>query len=138
MTGHSRDLIPHDRQAVIDQTAHTTSSLVFVDLPNATLTTKDLGEKGNYLLLFAIIISASVANTTASFRITVDGNPLTPMGRTLVIKTNNADIGVTFTGFGDDVPAGSVLQVEWKTDKGTLTLAEFNFVVDGVEESVVL
>ncbi len=129
-----REPIFHDRQFVADQTTQTTTSLVFVDITGATLTTKDLGQEGNYETIFTLVIQATQANTLASFRILVNGNPISPMARTLLIKTNNADLGVTFAAFAEDLVVGDVLQVQWKTDKGTITLSEFTLLIDGIPE----
>lgn len=128
----------HDRQFVVDQVSQNTSSLVFVDITNAILTAKDLEDEGNYDVIFSFMISPSVANTLASFEILVNGAPITIMPRTLLLKTNGAQVTPTFLGFSEDIVAGDVVTVQWKTDKGTLTMDEFNFKIDGMVEDRVI
>jgi len=124
----------HDRQLVVDQTAHTTSSSTFEDLPNATFTAKDLNQISNYLGSFSILISPDTANTTVSFRITINGSPV-GIEREVLLRTNNADVGFTFLGDFTGVVEGDVIQAQWKTDKGVATMSEFNFVIDGIPEA---
>lgn len=134
----NREPIFHDRQFVIDQVSQNTSSLIFVDITNAEITTKDLAVESNYSVFFTLIISGSVANTIASFQILANGGPISMMPRTVNLKTNNADLGATFMGAVEDINGDDVLQVQWKTDKGTLTLSEFNFFIDGIPEHRVI
>lgn len=128
----------HDRQFVIDQVSQNTSSTSFVDVNNATITTKDLEDIGNYTINISLVIQASQANTLASFTILINGTPTAAMDRIILIKTNNFDIGVTFFGISTGLVAGDVLQIQWKTDKGTITLSEFNFTIDGIQEVKVI
>lgn len=132
MSPSEREPIFHDRQFVIDQTPQTTSSLTFVDVTNAVLTTKDLAQTANYTVVFAFIISASVANTIATFTVNVNGVPMSQVPRTVSIKANNSDLGNTFLGVAETLEASDVIQAQWKTDKGILTMAEFNFLIDGI------
>lgn len=127
----------HDRQCTIDETSQTTSSLTFVDVTGASLTTTDLGQPEVYVLWFSVLVSASLNNTTASFRLTVDGVP-SSMDRKLFLKVKDQDVGFTFMGCAEDVGTGSVFQAEWATDNGTLTLAEYNLVIDGIPSSRVI
>ncbi len=127
-----------DRQFVSNQIPQNTSSGTFVDVTGATLTTKNLRQDGNYLILLPVSVSASVANTTAQFRILVNGSPISGMPRNLVLKTSNTDVGFTFAVFTDGITDGDVFQVQWLTDKGTLTLNEFDFLMDGIAEELVV
>jgi len=122
----------HDRQTVADQNTQVTTLIdTFEDITNATLTTKNLGQRGNYSFFFSIVAQASAANTMATFQLLING---TPEGapRTLSIKTNNQDIGTTILGLLEGVTGGDVLQAQWKTDKGVLTMSEFNILIDGI------
>lgn len=128
----------HDRQTVVDQSTHVTTLIdTFEDIPTAILTAKDLGQEGNYAFEFSLIVQASSANTIASFRLLVNGTPES-LPRALSIKTNNQDIGTTFLGNLEDIVDGDVLQAQWTTDKGTLTMSEFNIRIDGIPESRVI
>ena len=126
-----REPIFHDRQAVIDQSGTMTSSASFVDIPGATITTVELGQPATYLIWFSVLLSPSVAITLASFRVLVDGVPVAPMARTISLKTVNQDVGFTFMG-KFEMEGSKVIQGQWMTDKGTLTMVEFNIALDGI------
>jgi len=130
--------ISHDRQFIIDQTPQSTSSGTFVDITNATLTTKDLGETGNYTVSFGFLVSPSVALTVASFRLLKNGSPLGISSLMVSLKTLGQDIGVPFKADATGIVDGDVLQVQWFTDKGSITLAQFDFSMDGIPETRVL
>ena len=52
-----REPIFHDRQFVIDQVLQSTTSSTFVDITNAVLTTKDLGQSASYDIFFSVSVS---------------------------------------------------------------------------------
>lgn len=120
----------HDRQCSLNENSQNTSSTSFVNITGATLTTKDLGSTGSYVIWFTVLISASLNNTTASFRLLEDGSPV---GAELhiTLRTKDLDIGYTLTE-GIDSEANVVFQLQWKTDIGTLTLQEHNLTIDGI------
>ncbi len=133
-----REPIFHDRQFTASAGSQTTSSPTFVDITGATLTTKDLSQESNYSLMFSFIVSPSVANTTATFRLLVDGVPFSPMGKSLLLKTNNADVSDTFLGFITGISAGEIIKFQWQTDIGVLTLSDFSFLIDGIPDARVI
>ena len=128
----------HDRQFVTSSNSQSTSSLTLVDIVGATLTLKNLEEEGNYTIFFSLIVSATIANTIVSFQLLVNGIPFSIMTRDLTIKTNNNDVSDTFIGIGLNLIEGDIMQLQWKTDKGTVTLSEFNFLIDGIREERVV
>lgn len=122
----------HDRQCTANETPQSTSSTTFVPVTGATLTTGDLSLTANYTLFFAIAIEASLNNTTASFRFLSDGVPMET--RTLFLKVKDQEVGFTFLNCETGIEAGDVFTVEWKTDKGTIEIEDFNFLIDGIQE----
>lgn len=129
----------HDRQFVNNENPESTSSTEFVDLPAAELTTKDLGVNGSYTLAFSMLISGSLNNTKASIRLLVDGVPLADEGTiNVVLKVKDLDVGYTLHGIASSIPAGTVLKAQYKTDIGTITVTEFNIIMDGVSEARVI
>jgi len=128
-----REPIFHDRHCIIDQDTQTTSSSTFTDLTNATFKTGDLGSPANYLISFAVIVSASSANTTASFKVLVNGI-LADTTRNILIKTSGIDLGFTMLACSENSAANVDVQLQWATDKGTLTLSEFGIIADGIPE----
>lgn len=133
-----REPLFHDRQFKADQTSHSTSSNVLVDLVGATLTTKDLDQMANYSVWFSVLISPSASNTTASFTLLAGGVPIAPMARILPLRITGGDVGMTFMGQVEAVSGVKVLQIQWATDKGTITMSEYNLLIDGITEVRIL
>ncbi len=130
--------IVHDRQSVESAIPQSTTSNTFVDVIGGTITTKDLGQEGTYQISTPVVVSASLNNTIASFRITLDGNQIGDVS-IINIKIKDFDIGFTFTGtLPGTVTADQVMQVQYATDKGTLLLSEFSMTVDGIPASRVV
>lgn len=120
----------HDRQCVIDENTQSTASTTFVDVTDATLTTTDLGSTGTYLLWFSVLLQSSLNNTEASFRLVEDGSPV-GMERHIILRIKEQDVGYTILGC-IEAEDGVVMKLQWKTDIGTITLQEFNIIVDGI------
>ncbi len=128
----------HDRQSVLSEVENSTSSLTYVDLPDGSLTTKSLAVDGSYIAVFSLLISASLNNTIANFRILINDVPLNANGVNIMLKTKDLDIGFTLSSVLSDIPPGAILKVQYKTDKGTITVPEFNAAIDGVPQSRVV
>ena len=128
----------HDRQFMFNEDVESTSSTDFVDLPGAELTTKNLSIDGNYALYMSILISGSLNNTLAAFRLLVDGVPVGPNETIITLKVKDLDIGYTLHGIATSIPSGTILKVQYKTNVGTLTVTEFNILIDGIPQSRVV
>lgn len=136
--GFHQEATFHDRQSVESAIPQSTSSNTFVDVIGGTITTKDLSQEGTYQISTPVVISASLNNTIASFRITLDGNQIGQIS-ILKLKIKDFDIGFTFTGtLPGTVTADQVMQVQYLTDKGTILLSEFSMTVDGIPASRVV
>ena len=133
-----REPIFVDIDSITDDIPQNTDSTDFVDVDLATLTTKDLGQDGTYKIFFSVLVSASLNNSKAFFRVLIDGVPTGAMDRPITLKVKELDIGYTFLGKVTNVPKDSVLQIQWATDQGTITLAEHNFLIDGIAEGRVV
>ena len=127
----------HDLQSMESTVPQSTSSGSFVDVVGATITTKDLSQEGTYQIWTPVLVSASQNNTLASFRITIDGNQIGDVSA-ISLKVKDLDTGYTFTGTLSGVESGQILQMQYATDKGTLTLQEFSMAVDGIPSSRVV
>lgn len=128
----------HDRQFMANEDTEITSSTDFIDLPGAELTTKNLSIDGNYTLAMSILISGSLNNTIASFRLLIDGVPAAPEETNIILKVKDLDIGYTLHGIATSIPSGTVLKAQYKTNIGTLTVTEFNILIDGIPQSRVV
>ena len=127
--------IMHDRQCVGSEEPHTTTSLVYVDLPDASITTKSVAEFGSYIITFSALMNASLNNTTANFRVSINGVPVDVNGTNIRLKVKELDISYPITCVAPNVPEGAIIKVEFKTDNGTLMVEEYNLTVDGIPES---
>lgn len=120
----------HDRQCKIDENSTNTSSTIFADVLGSTLTTKDLGSDGSYTASLSILMFSSLNNTTISFRLLANGSPIGSV-RNLSIRFKDLDIGYTLLACVEVGP-GVVLQLQWKTDIGTITSSERGMIIDGI------
>lgn len=127
----------HDRQSVESAIPQSTTSLTFVDVTGAVLTTKDLSQDGTYQVLTPVVVQASLNNTVAEFRLTLDGNQIGDVSM-IELKIKEADVGTTFAGTLGGISGGQVLKLQYRTDKGTLTVEEFTMAIDGIPTSRVV
>ena len=129
----------HDRQGVDSTVRQDTTSTSFVDVTGATITAKDLGSIGAYLGWVSVLMSASLNNTIAFFRITLNSIPL---GTSTQVSLRNKDLDVGYTIMGDlnglDIVVGDVIQLQMATSSGTLSLIEYSLLIDGVPASRVV
>ena len=128
----------HDRQCMSSEAINSTTSTTYVDLPLATITTKSLAQLGDYTVMFSTLLEASLNNTTANFRVLIDGVPVDVNGTNIVLKIKELDVGYSVNCVAENVPEGAIIKVEYKTDKGTLTVEEFNLLIDGIPQSRVV
>lgn len=122
----------HDRQSMKSSSSNSTLSTDYIDLPGATITTKSLAQDGDYIVFFSVLVSASLNNTKANFRLSIGGVPVDVNGTDLTLKIKDLDVGYSVNGNAPLVPPESVIKVEYKTDKGTIIVTEFGILVDGV------
>ena len=129
--------IMHDRQGVQSTTPQSTSSTVFVDIAGATITTKDLGGPGGYTGWASVLLQNNQNNATPTLRVTFNGVPEGNLAE-IVLRTKGQDVGYTFLANIENVDAGTVIQLQYNTDIGTLTMQEFSILVDGIPQSRVI
>lgn len=128
----------HDRQCMSSEAPSDTALTTYVDLPGADIVTKSLSQLGDYVILFSALMSASLNNTTANFRVLIDGVPVEVDGSNVRLKVKDLDISYSVNCVAESVPENAEIKVEYKTDLGTLTVEEFNLLVDGVPQSRVV
>ena len=129
----------HDRQTANSNVLQQTSLTTFVDVTGAAITAKDLGSSGDYLGWLSVLISSSLNNTTASFRVTLNGSPIGSVAD-ISLRVKDLDIGYVLMSDlgGMGIVGGDVLQLQFATNIGTISLVEFSVLVDGVPESRVV
>jgi hypothetical protein len=133
-----REPIFHDRQVVTVAGPLATTSAIYVDIPGAILTTKDLSVTGLYQLWLSMELEHSNNNSTINVRICIDGAP--SMGRSIHFGPSSAGNPQSPTLIGEDsgVDSGSVIQVQWNTPSGTATLNDLIMMIDGVPDSRII
>lgn len=129
----------HDRQSVNSVVLQQTSSSTFSDVTGATITAKDLSQSGDYIGWLSVLMSNNSNNATVSFRVTLNGAPSGNVA-TIMLRFKDLDVGhMLMSDFGGvGISAGDVLQLQYATDIGTLSLASFSILVDGVPTSRVV
>lgn len=130
-----REPIFHDRQDVIVQGPINTTSTTFVDIPGATLTSKDLGQNGNYQVWLSLSIQQSNNNTFINFRAVIDGVP--GDGRSVEFGPSSANnpVHATLIGQSDSVEAGKLIKFQWSVSGGTGQINNFGIMMDGIPEN---
>ena len=129
----------HDRQSISSNVIQTTSSAEFIDVVGATITTKDLSQPACYLGWLSLLLSNTANNAKGFFRITLNGDAIGNAAE-ISLRVKDLDVGYTLMSDigGTGLVDGDVLQLQFATDLGTLTLVEFSLLVDGVPESRVV
>lgn len=129
----------HDRQTVSSVALQQTSSSTFSDVTGAFITAKDLAQPGQYLGWLSLLMSNTNNNAVASFRLTLDGNPIGNIAA-IMLKVKDLDVGYTLMSDlgGAGIVDGNVLQLQFATNTGTLSLSAFSVLVDGVPASRVV
>ena len=127
----------HDRQAIQGTSTLQTTSQTFVDLPGMTLTTKDMGEDGSYLITFAALVLHSDQKKQVFFRLLVDGVEVAV--QQLTSNFQNLEVSFSFVHQESPTAAGKIVKMEWHNDnKGTASVTNRELVINGVPISSVV
>lgn len=128
------DYTRHDRQIVRVPGPIITTSTTFVDVPGATLTTKDLGELGNYQAWLSISVQQSNNNTAINFRAVINGFP----GNTRTVDFGPASANnpqhATLLAQRDGVEPNIEIKLQWNVTAGTGQINDLVMMLDGVRE----
>ena len=134
----TREPLFHDRQRANVVGPITTDLDTFTLVTGSTLTAKDLGQAGSYLITVSLEMNHTKNNSEISFRFCIDDVPAAI--RTIHRGPNTADSPaiVSITALLPGVGAGTVISIEWATDLPTAQINDLIFVIDGVPESRIL
>jgi len=134
----TREPIFHDRQVNTFSSAITTTSATFSDT-GLTLTTKDLGQSGTYLVWVNADIQHSQNNKSIEIRILIDNveAPGSVRGANSFGADQKMPISTQACKMTDN---GNVIKVQWRNvaGTGTATMNTGSLAIDGVPESRVL
>lgn len=120
-----------DFQIIYPTASQTTNSLTYVDVANSSITTKNLGANGRYLVIFSAGVKNSSNNADIFFRFVVDGIPVASSERQADSTTAGEPYLMTLADDGI-IAASKVIKVQWKVDGGTATLNNGFLSVNGV------
>lgn len=126
----------HDRQFTKTD-LQSTSSSSFVDLIGASFTTTEIAPPSVYMITASILMSASLNNTIGTFRLLLDGFPVGDEDE-LILRFKDQAVGYTFLADLPDVSPGQVIQFQYKTDQGILTISENRNTIDGIPASRII
>jgi hypothetical protein len=131
-----------DRQAFTSSTAITTTSATYVDLTGFTLTTKNFGQTGSYLINFSGYCSNSAAGASSYFILNINGVQMLTSerrdtqqaGPQAVLQYNTIAIS-TLRG----LTAGSIVKVQFRNSgTGTVTFYGGELNINGVPVATVI
>lgn len=131
-----------DRQAFTSSTAITTMSATYVDLTGFTLTTKNFGQTGSYLINFSGYCSNSTVGASSYFILNVNGVQMLTTerrdtqqaGPQVVLQYNTVAFSTV-----RELTAGSVVKVQFRNSgTGTVTFYGGELNITGVPVATVI
>lgn len=130
-----------DRQMADAATKFVTTSRTMVDLDSMTLTTKDLGEDGNYVITFSCDYKHQGDDKECHFALSIGGVEVS-VGKAVGYKKNKKG-SFAMTHRENGVSAGTVIKIQVSqestdTRKDELTVTDRRLVIDGVKDGFVL
>lgn len=128
-----REPIFHDRQS-IDVVGPITIGAggSFVNIPGATLTTKDLAQTSDYIVTAVAEIEHTNNNSLIELRIMVNG--VAELDKDFFFGPNSAGNPKTIVTVGEapSVEVGAIVQIQWRTDRDDAVLNDLSIVIDGI------
>ena len=128
---------PVDRQLASSTTQTSTTSTTYIDLDSCTLTTKDLGENGTYVISFTSSNIAADSNTEANFILNIGGSDVVSTEITSYTSKSKYET-IALTHLATGIANGTVIKVRYKRAAGTLKVDERSLVIDGVKDSSIV
>jgi len=127
--------IMHDRQsATVNGPIVIAASGSFTTIPGSTLTTKDLGSDGDYLVIVNAEIMHSNNNSVIDLRFCIDGVPTGTRSITFGPNSAGDPKSLSVTVHVDGVPKDITIDIQWRTDTSSATLDVLDFLIDGIPE----
>lgn len=139
--GRGSPYVTIDRQKRDTSVPFVTTSRTLVDLNGMSLTTKDLGGNGSYVITFSCIYKHEGEDKNCRFSMNVDG---VEVANGVAVGFKNGKRGsFSFTHKENAVTAGTVIKIQVSqasidTALDELTITERHLVVDGVKGALVL
>ena len=124
-----------DKQSASAVDSNNTISGTYVDVPNMTLTTKNLGENADYHIAFSCSFSCSPATGIVSFIITVDGVDIAASEKNLDAVTSGEMVSASLLSASLNLASGKIIKLRWKTSTGTATITGRTLLINGTAVS---
>ena len=130
-----------DRQQAVASAEVKTTTKTHIDLDSMTLTTKDLGGDGNYIISFTCGYKHQGDDKDCHFCINVDGVEVATVAAVGYKRNKWGEFSITHQESG--VTAGTVIKIQvfqasTDTKKDELTIGTRRLVIDGLKEYFVL
>lgn len=122
-----------DKQTITATNDVFTTSATYVDMPNMTATTKNLGQPGKYHFRAVCEVTRAAGNGNTAFNaiLNIDGTDLVISEVDFTIATAGTNQTVIVSGYSDSLAASKVVKVRWKGAAGTLHVINRTLFVDG-------
>lgn len=108
-----------DIQTTATSSAITTTSLTFVDT-GLTLTTKNLGENGSYLITFTAEMTNTNNGRIGGIQIVVDG--VVVIGSIITTEIGTVANSISTSSVVSNLSSGKIIKIQWNTSANTATM----------------
>lgn len=127
----------HDRQMASSETTVSTTSTSYVDLSGMTLTTKNLGGSGTYVISFTANCVNSIRGRTNEYILNIGGSDVSAAYSKFTTARDAEGLGdggnVSIVWIATGITNGTVIKVRWDSrDSGTAYTTIRRLVIDGI------
>jgi len=122
----------HDVQGVSSNTPQVVSSASFINVTNASIVAKNLGENGTYVVEYSASIKFTDDEETLTFRLQ-PGN----MEKAVTVKEADGNAYMIFNRVITGVEENDEFKVEVKISASTASILDYDFTAQGTPESAV-
>ena len=131
--------VDFDRQGVQTGTLFGTTSQTFVDITGSTLTTKNLGDTGHYIITFSCEFEYDKGDKYIDFALNVGGATVLAEKTAGTAGKNVSWRNFSMTHLAPNVASGTIIKMQVLTQNGDdLFIVSRELVIDGVLSSNVL
>jgi len=129
LTDVIKSLIKFDSQFTGATGLVITTSTTPVDVDSMSLTTKDLGSDGNYLIKFDCAKAVSSSGSICLFYVNIDGvNVFETVSSTFANEIQNVSVKYLATGLTSD----SVVKIQHEVSTGILGVYDRSLIIEGI------